>query len=101
MTAGNMNEDSKDSLSTSIGKFEIGMGTLVFVYASLSPMIGRLLPILEPDILYGLWPVMLLLLGPILVLGGASLLKDWRWPVLAHLPLLAWIGFTVFAFQQA
>ena len=96
-----MNQDTRDSLSVSIGKFEIGMGTLVFVYASMSPMIGRLLPLLEPDILYGLWPVMLLLLGPILVLGGASLLKSWRWPLLAHLPLAAWIAFTVFAFQQA
>jgi hypothetical protein len=76
----------------SIGRFEIGMGTLVFVYATLSPMIGRFLPALEPEEFYGLWPVMLLMLGPLMVLGGASLLKGWRWPLLAHLPLLAWFA---------
>ena len=78
----------------SIGRFEIGFGTLVFVYATLSPMIGRFFPILEPDVLFGLWPLLLLMLGPILVLGGASLLKDWRWPLLAHLPILLWFGAT-------
>lgn len=81
-----------------IGRFEIGMGTLVFVYATLSPMLGRFFPVLEPDALYGMWPVMLLMLGPILVLGGASLLKDWRQPILAHLPLLGWVAVTWLSF---
>ncbi len=63
--------DEKATIWTSIGRFEIGMGTLVFVYATLSPMIGRFFPILEPDALYGLWPVLLLMLGPIMMLGGS------------------------------
>jgi hypothetical protein len=84
--------DEKRTTGTSIGKLEIGMGTFVFVYATLSPMIGRFFPILEPDVLYGLWPVFLLMLGPIMVLGGASLLKGWRWPIIAHIPLIAWFG---------
>ena len=88
-----MNEERKNP-AEGIGKFEIGGGTLVFIYATLSPMIGRFFPVLEPDVLYGLWPVLLLMLGPILVLGGASLLKHWRWPLLAHLPLVIWIGVT-------
>lgn len=83
----------------SLGRFEIGMGTLVFVYATLSPMIGRFLPALEPDAFYGLWPVVLLMLGPLMVLGGASLLKDWRWPLLAHLPLIAWVAVVWYAFS--
>ena len=66
----------------SLGRFEIGFGTLVFVYATL----------LEPDVLFGLWPLLLLMLGPIFVLGGASLLKGWRWPAVAHIPLVLWIG---------
>ena len=86
-----MNE-KQTTIWESIGRFEIGMGTLVFVYATLSPMIGRFFPVLEPDTLYGLWPVLLLMLGPIMVLGGASLLKAWRWPILAHIPLVAWIA---------
>lgn len=85
-------QQSEQSIGVSIGKFEIGMGTLVFVYATLSPMIGRFFPILEPDVLYGLWPVLLLMLGPIMVLGGASLLKNWRWPIVAHIPLVAWFA---------
>ena len=85
-------EQTGKSIGMSIGKFEIGMGTMVFVYATLSPMIGRFFPILEPDVLYGLWPVLLLMLGPIMVLGGASLLKPWRWPLLAHIPLIAWFA---------
>ena len=84
--------NEKTTIRSSIGRFEIGMGTLVFIYATLSPMIGRFFPILEPDALYGLWPVLLLMLGPIMVLGGASLLKSWRWPILAHVPLVAWIS---------
>ena len=86
-----MNDETK-TIWTSLGRFEIGMGTLVFVYATLSPMIGRFFPILEPDVLYGLWPVLLLMLGPLMVLGGASLLKAWRWPMLAHIPLVAWFA---------
>ena len=86
-----MNDGSKN-LGEAIGRLEIGLGTLVFVYATLSPMIGRFFPVLEPDVLYGLWPVLLLMLGPILVLGGASLLKRWRWPFLAHLPVVLWAG---------
>ncbi len=88
-----MNEERK-SPAEAIGRFEIGGGTLVFIYATLSPMIGRFFPVLEPDVLYGLWPVLLLMLGPILVLGGASLLKHWRWPLIAHIPLLVWAGAT-------
>jgi hypothetical protein len=95
-----MSNKAPEPAGISIGKFEIGMGTLVFVYATLSPMIGRFFPVLEPDAFYGLWPVMLLMLGPILVLGGASLLKHWRWPLLAHLPLAAWIAITFFAFTR-
>ena len=82
----------------SLGRFEIGTGTLVFVYATLSPMIGRLLPALEPDAFYGLWPVMLLMLGPSMVLGGASLLKGWRGPLIAQWPLIAWVAVTWYAF---
>ena len=81
----------------SLGRFEIGFGTLVFVYATLSPMIGRFFPVLEPDVLFGLWPLLLLMLGPTLVLGGASLLKGWRWPAVAHIPLVLWIGVTWYA----
>jgi hypothetical protein len=84
--------DEQTTFGESLGKVEIGFGTLVFVYATLSPMIGRFFPALEPDVLYGLWPVLLLMLGPILVLGGASLLKRWRWPLLAHIPLVLWAG---------
>ena len=39
-----MNDETK-TIWTSLGRFEIGMGTLVFVYATLSPMIGRFFPI--------------------------------------------------------
>jgi hypothetical protein len=84
--------DKPKNLNESIGRFEIGTGTLIFIYATLSPMIGRFFPVLEPDVLYGLWPVLLLMLGPIFVLGGASLLKGWRWPLLAHIPLVIWVG---------
>jgi hypothetical protein len=96
-----MSSDGQTPPGVAIGKAEIGLGVLVFVYATLSPMIGQFLPALEPDALYGLWPVMLLLLGPTLVLGGASLLKQWRWPLIAHLPLLGWIVITFMAFFQA
>ena len=92
-----MNDDKKD-IRQSIGKFEIGFGTLVFVYATLSPMLGRFFPVLEPDMLFGLWPVLLLALGPILVLGGASLMKRWRWPLVAHIPLFLWAGATWYLF---
>lgn len=85
-------DKTPSNLKESAGKFEIGAGTLVFVYATLSPMIGRFFPILEPDRLYGLWTLMLLLLGPTLVLGGAAFLKNWRLPLIAHIPLLLWIG---------
>ena len=84
--------NEKATIRSSIGRFEIGMGTLVFIYATLSPMIGRFFPILEPDALYGLWPVLLLLLGVIMVLVGGSWRKSWRWPILAHVPLVAWIA---------
>jgi hypothetical protein len=95
-----MSIDPKEPLGARIGKAEIGIGTLVFVYATLSPMIGRFAPALEPDALYGLWPVMLLMLGPLFVLGGASLLKAWRWPLVAHLPLVAWAVVTFLAFNR-
>jgi hypothetical protein len=94
-----MSTEERESPGTRIGRLEIGIGTLVFVYATLSPMIGRFAPALEPDALYGLWPVMLLMLGPLFVLGGASLLKGWRWPFLAHLPLFAWAVVTFLAFN--
>ena len=96
-----MSPEGKSPTGVAIGKAEIGLGTVVFVYATLSPMIGQFLPALEPDAFYGLWPVMLLLLGPALVLGGASLLKQWRWPLIAHLPLLGWAAVTFLAFFRA
>ena len=99
-----MTEDTRQperSLRHSAGRIEIGLGTLAFVYATLSPMIGRFFPILEPDTLYGIWPVMLLMLGPIMVLGGASLLKGWRWPLFAHLPLVAWAVLTWYSFYAS
>ena len=95
-----MSSNSKAPLGMSVGRLEIGLGTLVFVYATLSPMIGRFLPALEPDAFYGLWPVMLLMLGPLMVLGGASLMMRWRWPLLAHLPLVAWFVITFLAFNR-
>ena len=60
----------RKSINESIGRFEIAAGVILFVYATLSPMIGRFFPILEPDSLFGLWPLLLLMLGPIFAAQG-------------------------------
>ena len=58
-----------------IAKIEIGFGGLLFVYATLLPMIGRFVPALEPDTLYGLWPILLMVGGLALIGAGAGIIK--------------------------
>jgi hypothetical protein len=78
-----------------IGRFEIAAGVLLFIYATLSPMISRFYPFLEPDVMFGLWPLILLFTGFGLVFAGGRLMKASRWPWLWHLPLVAWVAFSV------
>jgi hypothetical protein len=90
--------DEKRSVSVAIGRAEIGLGFLLFIYGTLSPMVGRLYPGLEPNVLYGFWPLFLIFGGVALVASGAGLFRNWRWPYLLHIPLVAWllIGWQVF-----
>ena len=81
------------SRAVSLGRFEVGSGVLVFVYGTLSPMISRFYPALEPDVLFGLWPLVLLTTGALMVLAGGRLVGGRRWPWLFHLPLAAWVLF--------
>jgi hypothetical protein len=87
-------------LQISIARAEIALGLLVFVYATLSPMLGRLLPALEPDALYGLWPLILMFGGLWLVVAGGGVLRYERWSFLMHVPLLIWIIFVGYVFFQ-
>lgn len=88
-----------DPVQVAIGKAEIAAGVLLFVYATLSPMISRFYPSLEPDLLFGLWPMILLFTGFGLVIAGGRLVKGARWPYLWHIPLLLWVAFAVFQFM--
>jgi hypothetical protein len=84
------------SVTESIGRIEIAAGVILFVYATLSPMISRFYPFLEPDVMFGLWPLTLLFTGFGLVVAGGRLIKAPRWPWAWHLPLVAWVIFSVF-----
>jgi len=81
----------KRQIETRFGRLEIALGVLVFVYATLTPMLGRIYPVLEPEVLFGFWPVLLMFLGLSLVAAGAGLVKERRWPYLFHVPLIGWI----------
>lgn len=83
------------SIAEHVGRFEIGTGVLVFVFGTLSPMISRFYPALEPEVLFGLWPLVLLLTGALMVLAGGRLLGKKKWPWLYHGPLVAWLIFVV------
>ena len=93
-------EESNDNrpIGLAIAKTEIGLGLLVFVYATLSPMIGQMYPALEPDVLYGLWPLVLMFAGLWLVVAGGGIIKYRRWSVLMHVPLVIWLVFSWYAF---
>lgn len=82
-----------------LARVEIGLGLLIFVYATLSPMIGQMWPVLEPDVLYGLWPLVLMFAGLWLVVAGGGIIKYPRWSLLMHLPLVVWLGFSWYAFS--
>jgi hypothetical protein len=84
-------QNKQHPLSVAIGRVEIGLGLLLFVYGTLSPMVGRFYPSLEPDILYGLWPLFLIFGGVALVVSGAGFFKGGRWQLLMHLPLVGWL----------
>ena len=88
------------SIAESVGRLEIGTGVLVFVFGTLSPMISRFYPALEPDVLFGLWPLVLLLTGALMVLAGGRLLGDKKWPWLYHAPLVAWMLIVVLYLLQ-
>ena len=92
--------EERRSLSEAIGRFEIGTGVLVFVFGTLSPMISRFYPALEPDVLFGIWPLVLLLTGALMVLSGGRLLGKKKWPWAFHVPLVAWVVFVVFYLLQ-
>ena len=92
--------DEQRSLPESIGRLEIGTGVLVFVFGTLSPMISRFYPALEPDVLFGLWPLVLLLTGALMVLAGGRLLSRKKWPWLYHGPLVVWVLIVVFYLLQ-
>lgn len=87
-------------MTENAGRFEIGTGVLVFVFGTLSPMISRFYPALEPDVLFGIWPLVLLLTGALMVLAGGRLLSGKKWPWLYHAPLLAWVLFVVLYLLQ-
>jgi hypothetical protein len=78
-----------------IGRFEIAAGVLLFIYATLSPMISRFYPVLEPEVMFGLWPLVLLFTGFGLVAAGGRLVSGKKWPFLWHVPLAVWIAFSV------
>lgn len=91
---------NRRSTAQSVGRFEIGTGVLVFIFGTLSPMISRFYPALEPDVLFGLWPLVLLMTGALMVLAGGRLLGTKKWPWVYHVPLVAWIVFVVFYLLQ-
>ena len=88
--------DHGRSTPESLGRLEIGSGVLLFVYGTLSPMITRFYPVLEPDVLFGLWPLVLILTGALLVAAGGRLVRGKRWPWLYHVPLATWLLCVVF-----
>ena len=90
-----MAPDGRKSTNEMIGRLEIAAGVVLFVYATLSPMISRFYPALEPDVMFGLWPLILLFTGFGLVVAGGRLIKARRWPWIGHLPLAAWVVFAV------
>lgn len=94
------NEESSNNKGPgyAIARVEIGLGLLVFVYATLSPMIGQMYPALEPDVLYGLWPLVLMFAGLWLVVAGGGIIKYPHWSLLMHLPLVVWLVFSWYAF---
>ena len=90
-----MSTEPAKSTTERIGRIEIGAGVLLFVYATLSPMVSRFYPFLEPEVAFGLWPLILLFTGFGLVFAGGRLIKADRLPWLWHAPLLAWVVFAI------